>query len=353
MNFIDKLLFLHERLSSVWWIKAVYFLGFVFVLYLLFEFILRRILKKLNEVAKKTETELDDFAVEVLEKLRWPVFLMILLGVSYVFLDWGEIYKTGIRYFLLIYMIYEAIQIAIRSVDFFGDKFIEKKFKGVPAPQVEMVKMVLKIVIWITGILLVLSNLGYNVTSLITGLGIGGIAVALAVQNILGDLFSSFSIYMDKPFRVGDFVVVGDKSGTVKKIGIKTTRMLTLEGDELVIPNQTLVTTAVQNFGRMKRRRVAFTLGVVYGTPMAKLKKIPDLVREIIDEIEGIDFDRAHFKKFGESSLDFEIVYYVNTRDYLTYMNMQENLNLQITRVFENHGLDIAYPTQTIFLKKN
>lgn len=209
-----------------------------------------------------------------------------------------------------------------------------------------------KIVLWVGAVVLLLSNLGYNVTSIIAGLGIGGIAVALALQNILSDIFSSISIYFDKPFKVGDFVTINGYSGTIKRIGIKSTRIQALQGEEVVMSNNELTQARIQNFGSMDRKRVVLPLGVIYQTTHQQLKKIPSILKKIIDEQDGATFDRSNFESYGDSSLNFETVYYIESSDYAHYMNIQEGVNLKIFEEFEKEKIYFAYPTQTLFLDK-
>jgi small-conductance mechanosensitive channel len=168
----------------------------------------------------------------------------------------------------------------------------------------------------------------------------------------LADIFASFSIHFDKPFKVGDFIIIGNDMGTVKKIGIKSTRITTLEGDELVVSNRDLTETRVHNYKRMRKRRVSFELGVEYSTPVKKLKKIPKIVEGIIKGIDLLEFDRAHFKNFGDFSLNFEVVYYLKSKDYNVYMDKQQEINLKIKEKFDKERIKIAFPTQQIFLKR-
>lgn len=200
--------------------------------------------------------------------------------------------------------------------------------------------------------IIVLENLGYNVKSLATGLGIGGIAVALAMQNVLSDIFASFSIYFDQPFRVGDFIVIGNERGTVKNIGVKSTRLQSLQGEELIISNKELTQAQIHNYKKMQRRRIVFGFGVVYDTPVAKLKKILDIVKEITESIDIVDLDRVHFTKFGDYSLQFEVVYFLNSNDYTKYMDIQQEINLKIKEKFEKEKIKMAFPTQTIQVDK-
>ena len=213
--------------------------------------------------------------------------------------------------------------------------------------------VIVKVAVWILGIVFLLSNLGYDVTSIIAGLGIGGIAIALAAQTILGDLFSYFVILFDRPFEIGDFIIIDDKMGVVEYIGIKTTRLRTLSGEQLICSNKDLTDSRVHNYKRMQKRRVVFSIGVTYQTPADVLESIPRLVKEIIEKKDAVIYDRGHFAGFGDFSLNFEFVYYVLSSDYNKYMNTQQEILLNIYRSFENKKIDFAYPTQTIFLEKN
>jgi small-conductance mechanosensitive channel len=212
---------------------------------------------------------------------------------------------------------------------------------------------ILKTVIWIIGFIIVLDNLGYKVSTIVAGLGIGGIAVALAAQAILGDLFSYFSIILDKPFETGDFIIVEDTMGTVENIGIKTTRIRSLSGEEVICANSLLTGSKIKNYKRMFNRRVVFTIGVVYGTPKEKLEKIPVIIKGIIESIPEAKFDRSHFAKFGDFSLDFESVYYVEGNDYNRYMDAHQIINFSIYSQFAQEGIEFAYPTQKVFVSKN
>lgn len=220
-------------------------------------------------------------------------------------------------------------------------------------PSITALTYAARIVLWSVVAMLVLDNLGFNITTLVASLGVGGIAVALAVQKILGDLLSSLSIILDKPFVVGDSIVVDGLSGNVEKIGIKTTRVRSLSGEQLVFSNSDLLQSRIHNFKRMSERRVLFTLGVVYGTSYEQLKEIPSWVGEIISKEPLARFERAHFKEFGPSSLDFEIVYWMKTADFTEYRNAQQQINLGLFQKFEKEGVEFAYPTQTLFLEKN
>lgn len=211
--------------------------------------------------------------------------------------------------------------------------------------------LIINVVIWIFGIIFMIDNLGYDVTSLIAGLGIGGIAIALAAQTILGDLFSYFVIFFDRPFEVGDFVVVDDKSGIVEHIGIKTTRIRTLGGEQLVCSNTDLTNSRLHNYKRLRQRRILFNLGVTYQTAHQQLSEIPAILKQIIESKPYVKFDRAHFAGYGDFSLNFEIVYYILDSDYTLYMDKQQAIFLDIYKAFEAKGIEFAYPTQTLMVQ--
>ena len=193
-----------------------------------------------------------------------------------------------------------------------------------------------------------LSNLGIEITPLVASLGVGGIAIAIALQSVLGDLFAAFAIYFDKPFKEGDFIIVGNDMGTVEKIGIKTTRIQTLQGQELVVSNSELTNSRVNNYKKMKERRVVTNIGVEYSTPTKKLKKINGIVKKAVETTKESRFDRVHFKAFGDFSLNFELVYYVTSPDYVKYMDVQQEINFKIREAFEKEKIVFAFPTQTI-----
>ena len=220
------------------------------------------------------------------------------------------------------------------------------------ASSLAVVAFLTKAVVWVMMVLLALENLGVNITTLVAGLGVGGVAVALAVQNILGDLFASLSITFDQPFFVGDFVSVDTFSGTVEHIGIKSTRLHSISGEEIVISNADLLKSRLRNFGRMTERRVLFTVGVTYETPVEKVEQVPGIIRSIIEAIPEARFDRSHFSAHGAVSLDFETVYYVLKPEYQRHMDIQQQIHLKLHREFARLGIEFAYPTQRLIMER-
>jgi small-conductance mechanosensitive channel len=213
---------------------------------------------------------------------------------------------------------------------------------------IDVLGFVARFAVWSLVLLVALDNAGINITTLVAGLGVGGIAIALAAQNILGDLFASLSIVLDKPFAVGDFLSIDDYLGNVEKVGLKTTRLRSLSGEQLVFANNDLLASRIRNYGRMFERRVVLTLGVTYETPADKLRAIPDIVRTAVEAHDKVRFDRAHFKSFGDFALTYEIVYFVLSADYTLHMDVQQAINLHVFERFAAEGIGFAYPTQTL-----
>lgn len=326
----------------------------VFLASLLFFRILKgHILKRLEKWALKTKTDLDDELVGTLETVPGILYFFAGLYIALQFITVNRIVAKIVEIILIILLIYWATKVVSEIIEYALSK-VAKKQNGKREKNTTYfgLSLIAKIVLWSTGLLLILSNLGVNISALVASLGIGGIAVALALQNILSDIFSSFSLYIDKPFEVGDFIIVGDHMGTVKKIGMKTTRIEALQGEEIVISNNELTSSRVRNFKKMKKRRVVFQIGVTYGTGPKILKKVPKILKEAITSIKKTSFDRSNFASFGDFSLNFETVYYLESNDYNEYMNTQEKINLAVVKAFEKEGIEIAFPTQTLYVHK-
>jgi len=313
----------------------------------------RIVLYRLKKWADKTETTLDNLLIKSVEKSLIPLLyfgvfyaaitsLTIIERVSKII----EIASLFITTFFVVRFIASSILITLTY-------FIKKQERGEEkARQLRGMTVLINIFVWVIGIVFLMDNLGFDISAVIAGLGIGGIAIALAAQTILGDLFSYFVIFFDRPFEVGDFIVVQDKVGTVEYTGIKTTRVRALSGEQLVFSNTDLTNSRIHNFKKMERRRVVFKLGVIYQTTAEQLAQISDFVKEIIEKQPETVFDRGHFATYGDFSLNFEFVYYVIGADYVKYMDTQQKINLEVYREFEKRGLEFAYPTQTLFVNK-
>lgn len=327
-------------------------LGIAFALYRLLRLSFGVIQRKLASFSERTSIVVDSLLAAALDSTKGFFFLVVSVWAGARPLEMGSV-GNYLDYALLIAVVGQIAVWANRMVSFYIGHFTNSRKDENPAAVsvVQGLSFLARLVIWSLAFLLIVDNLGYDVTALVAGLGISGIAVALALQNILGDLFASLSIVLDKPFVIGDFVIVGDLLGVVEKIGLKTTRIRSLSGEQLIFSNSDLLNSRIRNFKRMQERRVPFNFGVTYQTTPEQLEAIPPLVQSIVEAVEGLRFDRAHFKSFGESSFDFEVVYYINTPDFNAYMDAQQKINLGLCRGFQKMGVEFAYPTRTIYMQ--
>lgn len=327
--------------------------GIFIVLLIVFKIFKQIILTRIKKWAKKTKTDIDDELVLMIEDIPGSFYGIIAIYIALQYLAVHEMVMKVVTALLIILVFLWATKAASDLIEYLLYKFSKKEDKKREKSSAYFaIALVVKIILWSTGLLLILANLGVDITALVASMGIGGIAIALAAQNILSDLFSSFSIYFDKPFEIGDYIVVGDQSGTVKKIGLKTTRVEALQGEEIVFSNRELTSTQVRNFKKMKKRRISFGFGVTYDTPPKKLKAIPGMLKAVFKKIKLVDLDRAHFHEFGDFSLNYEVVYYIKSGAYADYMDAQEKINLAIMTAFEKEKIEMAFPTQTIYMAK-
>jgi len=318
-------------------------------------YIVRKIVfKSLSAFAESTDTEIDDMVVDILKKTKLICMLIFSIYIASNLLILSGKETSFLQNIAIAALLFQAA-IWGNAIITVGFPYILKKRVDQDTAKLTLfnsLAFIGKLILWLIAILMILDNFGINVTALAAGLGVGGIAVALALQNILGDLFASLSIVLDKPFVIGDFIVVGDILGTVEKIGLKTTRIRSLSGEMIVVSNTDLLSSRIRNYKQMMERRIIFPLGVTYQTPSEKLELIPTIIKDIITKEKLARFDRTHFKDYGDFALNFEIVYYVLSRDYNTYMDVQQKINIEICRKFESEGIEFAYPTQTLFIEK-
>jgi len=280
--------------------------------------------------------------------------LVVSLYAASLALKLSPRYVTFVRSVIVTAVLLQAAlwgNVAVRRIT---KRWLRDRMENDPgsAPLAAIIGYVCRLAVWLLALLLILDNLGVEVTALLTGLGIGGIAIALALQNILGDLFASLSILIDKPFILGDFIVVGDQKGTVENIGLKTTRLRSLGGEQLIFPNNDLLQSRIHNFKRMNERRIVFQIGVTYDTPPDTVEALPGILREIVESQPLVRLDRAHFQGFGNSSLNFEIVFFFQSPNYGRYMDAQQAINLEIMRRFQSLGVEFAFPTQTLYVQQ-
>lgn len=323
------------------------------LLYLVFYQSWRLAVRQLSKLAERTATRLDDVAIEVLQSTQqWTLLLLALLLGLHV-LDLPVKWALRLDHVLWITL---GIQVAVwlnKGVGIWAREHLSAIDGPAPAANPVMTTIlswILRAFIWSVLLLTVLDNVGVNITAFVASLGVGGVAVALAVQNILSDLFASLSIGLDKPFEVGDFIIFGDIAGSIERVGLKTTRIRSISGEQVICSNTELLKNTIHNYKRMEERRVVFTFAINYATPAEKIALIPQMVRAAIEAFDKTRFDRAHFKEFGSHALNFETVFFINTADYNLYMDIQQGVNLALIQSFQAHGITFGLPTMTIHL---
>ncbi len=313
----------------------------------------KSLLNHLKKWTANTQTKLDDYLIAGIEKFGLPIFNFIIIYFALHYLTFSERVEKLISNAAVVIFAFYVVRILSSFIRLSLEAFIKSKEDGEEkVKQLGGVMLIVNAGLWCIGFLFIFKNFGYDVTAIIAGLGIGGIAIALAAQNILGDLFNYFVIFFDRPFEIGDFITVDDKKGTVEYIGLKTTRVKSITGEQLIFSNSDLTNSRIHNFKRMDRRRIVFAFGVIYQTPPHLLEKIPSLLKSIVEAHPTVTFDRAHMQKFSPSSLDYEVVYFVENSEYNHYMDIQQSINMQIFKAFATEGIQFAYPTQTVFLSK-
>lgn len=312
----------------------------------------RVVVSRWSRLATRTRSHVDDVVIGTLQATRMFFLLAVALYASAQALDLPKSYAKPLDLGILTVFFLQGglwVQAAIRhSLRYWQIRRAESPGAQTLAGAINFLAQLL---IWSLVFIMALSNFGVKIGAIITGLGVGGIAAALAVQSILGDLFASLALYFDTPFDIGDFIVTKDQKGTVEKIGLRSTRVRALSGEQLIFPNADLANSIIQNFKRMDERRIQFDIGVTYGTPYEKLKQIPEFIKKAIENAGKTRFDRSHFKEFGNSALTFETVYFVLSSDYNEYMDKQQAINVAIYKRFEDEGIDFAFPTRTLHIQ--
>jgi small-conductance mechanosensitive channel len=346
---------LHENLNIGQIESEIIASSMIIILALISGWIIYSIFKRyLSRWAKETQTKIDD---EILRNIKAPIILLaLLLGLFYGLdaLSYLQPYSGSISAIFSIAQILLTTFIIIRVLNVLTSWFAQrvKRKRKFSEHILHILRQIAKAIVYLFAFFAILSVFNVDLSGLVVGVGVSGIAIALALQNILTDAFGAFTIYFDRPFEVGDFIVLDEFSGTVKKIGIRSTRIQLLQGEELVISNRQLTTASIRNFKKLKKRRVVFKFGVGANTHVEKLKIIPSIVEKIIRKINSVEFDRVHLSELGDFSFNFEVVYYMKNPDYTKYMDIKQIIYLDLIEAFEKEGIVMPYPTQTIFLKK-
>jgi small-conductance mechanosensitive channel len=338
-----------DNTAQDWIIAAV----LVVIVMVLVRTLIGVVLKRLSAIASKTETDVDDLISQLLDKTKFLFVALLALYAGAISLTLPPEVDALLSTILVLGLLAQGAFWANGIVNYMLGSWAREKFQADPTISTALgsVRFLIRFAVWSTFVMLALANLDIDIGPLIASLGIGGVALALALQGVLGDLFASLSIIFDKPFAVGDSIQVGDLSGTVEHVGLKSTRLRSVTGEQLVFSNGDLLGSRIRNFQLRQERRCAFTLGVTYDTPPEKLERIPGLIREIIESRAQTRFDRSFFMVFGDSALNFETVYHMLVADFQTYGETHNAINLEIVRRFAEEGIEFAYPTQRIYVE--
>jgi small-conductance mechanosensitive channel len=330
------------------WLTAGAIFAAVFLVLFAFRHLVAR---RLEQLASRTATIYDDAVVDLLKRTRLYFMLALALRAASVPLDVPEKFATVVRGFVWLAVLFQSARWGNGLINFWLTQWARRTGEVPTAGAIYAFGILARSALWIVIILLALDNaLGVDITTLVAGLGITGVAVALAVQNILGDLFAALSIILDKPFVVGDVVAVDTFVGTVEHIGLKTTRIRSISGEQVIFSNADLLKSRVRNLRNMSERRVQLMVGVEYSTPPEKLRQIPNIMRQVAGDVANVRLDRAHFVGFGESALTCEAVYFITNPDYLTFMDAQQAINLALIDRFAAEGIRFAFPTRNVIL---
>lgn len=304
--------------------------------------------RKLHSIAKTTTNDLDDTLSAAVATLNFPFYFTLSIYIALFFVKLPAPWHERLNAVIYVVAVFYVVRLAQSFLVYTIERSLSKKSQNIGGG----LKLAIVGALWLIGGAIALQHFGYNVSALVAGLGIGGIAVAFAMQSILADIFASFSIFFDQPFEIGDPIMIGDDQGTVKAIGIKSTRISTLQGEELVISNSELTNARIRNFKQMRERRVVLNIRVTYETPFEKLEKAKDIITEAITSEEHLRMDRVHLITLSADSIIFEAIFFVDSGDYLVYADANERVNFTLLRNFAEEGIEFAYPTQKVFVTK-
>lgn len=312
------------------------------------------VLRNLRTRAEKPGAHVSHIAIQVLSSTSNTLLLLaaILIGVG--ILDLPDRWLTRVSSLWFVVAALQAGLWANRAVALALHHYFVKHSQADVYQGSALATLSLwgaKVLLWAVVGLAMLSNLGVNITAFVASLGVGGIAIALAVQNILGDVFASLSIAVDKPFEVGDFIVVGSLAGTVEHVGLKTTRIRSLGGEQIVMANAEMIGSTIQNYKKLQERRIVFKFGLTYASQPKQIRQVTAALKDIIQRQDKTRFDRAHLLAFGDSSLDFEVVYIVLDASYNLYMDIQQAINLEMMEAFAKIGVRFALSSRSLYVE--
>ncbi|MCW4022684.1 MAG: mechanosensitive ion channel family protein [Candidatus Bathyarchaeota archaeon] len=319
---------------------------------IVFKIIKYQVIKKLSNAADKTKSDIDDLLIKIVDKIGWHFYIFFATYFAVNFIQPPAIVITIFGYATPMVVVFLIIRSLQQVVDYGILKVTKEKEPENGQSIASILGRIAKGILWSLAFLYIITLFGYDPTTIVASFGVAGIVLAFGLQHVLSDIFASFSIFFDKPFSVGDFITVGGNWGVVKKVGIRSTRIESLQGQEVIIPNQELTSAEIHNYKKMEKRRVQFSFGLIYDTSAEKIEKALEITKQVVSSVELVDFDRVHFKEYGDFSLNFEVVYHVKTSDYNIYMDVQQEINLKLKKEFEKEQIEFAYPTQTVIINK-
>ncbi|HVR97188.1 MAG TPA: mechanosensitive ion channel family protein [Thermoanaerobaculia bacterium] len=341
-------LFLGDRIRD-WLAALALVLLFLVVVALVKGVVVRRIARW----AARTETGLDDFLIDLVRRTRWRLLILPAIFLGSAVLHVSPRAYAALRFLAILSLLLQTALWALAGIDAWVARQRRRQAAdAASATLIGVLGFIGKLLLWTVVLLVVLDNLGVNITALVTGLGVGGIAVALAVQKILGDLLASLSIVLDKPFVIGDSITVGEFTGTVEHIGLRTTRLRSVSGEQVVFPNGDLLQSRIRNWARLAERRVVLVLSLDYATPPGTLERLPALVRQTIEVQPDLRCDRVHLRGFGPYGIELEAVYFVTAAEYSLYMDRQQTILLALLRSLEAEGVQLVYQGKTVLVER-
>ena len=319
---------------------------------IVFKTIKYQVIKRLRHVADKTSADIDDLLIKIVDKIGWPFYVFFAFYFAINFIQLPPVIMTAFSYATPIIFVFLIVRSLQQVVDYGINKVTKEKEPKNGTSVANVLGRISKGILWSLAFLYIITSFGYDITTVVASFGVAGVVLAFGLQHVLSDIFASFSIFFDKPFNVGDFITVGDNWGVVKKVGMRSTRIQSLQGQEVIIPNQELTSAQIHNYKKMEKRRVQFGFGLIYDTSSEKIEKALEITKQVVSSVELVDLDRVHFKEYGDFSLNFEVVYHVKTSDYTKYMDVQQEINLKLKKAFEKEKIEFAFPTQTVIINK-
>lgn len=349
---INSFKYLEDELLNpdIWLMVATVVIG-TLLIYFLLRTVIRFFSHRISRYSETRNIRLAGVMVELLNHTSQILLLTFSFLISLKLIDLPDSWAAAVGHGWFLALIFQLSLWVDSGIRLWLQSLLRDPLHTRNPVTTVILGVLLRIMLWVITFLAILSNMGINITALVASLGVGGIAIALAIQTVLSDVFASLAIGFDKPFEHGDFIVFGSVAGTIEHIGLKTTRLRSLSGEQIICSNTILLQQTIHNYKRMQQRRIVFKFGISYETPSEKVSQVSPLVKDIISSIEATRFDRAHFLAFEESRLTFEVVYFVLSSDYNKYMDIQQDINLQLMASLEKQGISFAFPIRHIELR--